>query len=78
MFRILGTVPTEADSQVFQIIRDATVDKALFPYLAVWKDMMSTYSEDQQSAWPKLPEKSAKQKTVKTNFDSVTKKLFHD
>ena len=75
-----GTVPTEVDMQVYQIIQDTPVDKASYPYLAVWKDVMTTYSPAEQSVWPKMPSKpgNVQQQKRAVHFDAVTKKLFDD
>jgi len=72
-----GTVPTETDFQVYQIIRDAPVEKSTFPYLAIWKDVMSTYTDAEQCAWPKLPEKHRAMKNA-GNYEAISKKLFVD
>lgn len=43
---IQGIAPTRVDHQVYQIIRDVDVPKHVYPYLAIWKDLMSTLPDD--------------------------------
>ena len=69
---LMGNEPCETDRDVYRIIKDVNFDGSCYPYLSVWKDLMSTVTHEEQALWPK----AVAEKPKVFNKSAVSKKLF--